>query len=348
MNRFVLLSLPVLLLLPVPSAAEEPKVTVVLGHLLPAEGGPAAVKPSPLTMPFGVAFDRAGNLFVVELGGGRLHRLTAGKLTTLAGGSKGYAGDGGPAGKAAFNGMHNVAVTPDGDVYIADSWNHSVRKIRRGTVTTFAGTGKAGFAGDGGPAGKARFNQLMCVTLAPDGKALYLADLGNRRIRVIDLKTGIVRTVAGNGRKGVPADGAAATASPLVDPRAVAVDSRGRVYILERSGHALRVVTPDGKIRTVAGTGKPGDADGPARKAGLSGPKHLCVDAADNVYIADERNALIRKYDPRKGTLTTVLGRGQGSPAVRLREPHGVCVRAGQLYVVDSGHNRVLRVELRP
>ena len=137
----------------------------------------------------------------------------------------------------------------------------------------------------------------MCVSLNPSNDKLYIADLKNRRIRVIDLETGIVTTIAGNGEKGVPADGSVATESPLVDPRAVAVDSNNHVYVLERGGHALRVVTPDGRIRTVAGIGKPGDADGPALEARLKSPKHLAIDANDRVIIADDQNARIRLYD---------------------------------------------------
>src|SRR5438067_638020 len=108
-----------------------------------------------------------------------------------------------------------------------------------------------GAGGGARPADKARFGGIYCVALAPDGRKLYLADLDNRRVRAIDLATAVVTTVAGNGQKGVPADGAKATDAPLVDPRAVAADGRGNVYVLERGGHALRVVTPDGLIRTV-------------------------------------------------------------------------------------------------
>lgn len=289
-------------------------------------------------------------MVVVELEGGRVHRLSAdGKLATIAGdGSKSYQGDGGPAAKATFNGMHNVAVTPDGDIFIADSWNHCIRKIDAGTgtISTLAGTGQAGFSGDGGPADQATFNFLMCISLNASNDALYVVDLKNLRIRTIDLETKTVQTIAGNGEKGVPGDGADARQGPLVDPRAVAVDSQGIVYILERGGHALRAVTPDGKIRTVAGTGKAGLRDGPALEAQFGSPKHLCVDDRDNVYIADDLNAAIRKYDPQTRMVSTVLGRGHGKPAVELLHPHGVCFEHGDLYAVDSGNHRVLRVDL--
>jgi len=332
----------------VPASAAG-RCSIVIGKSLEVNANP---RPGKLNSPFGVDFDAAGNMYIVELEGGRVHKLTpGGRFSTIAGdGSKGYAGDGGPAAKATFNGMHNLAVTPQGDVFIADAWNHCVRKIdgKTGVISTIAGSGRPGYSGDGGPAVKATFNFVMCVSLNPANNKLYIADLRNRRIRMVDLKNGRVSTVAGNGKRGIPRDGAVAINSPLVDPRAVAVDSKNNVYILERSGHALRVVSPEGTIRTVAGTGKPGRATGSALKAQLRSPKHIAVDQADNVLIADEQNSRILKYDPRKQTLTAVLGTGVDNPKRSLKRPHGVCVHAdGSIYVVDTGHHRILRLEAR-
>jgi DNA-binding beta-propeller fold protein YncE len=332
----------------VPSRA----VTAVVGSLSVEEGGAADSPPSPLNTPFGIDFDAHGNMFIVELTGGRVFRRDPqGELTRIAGnGTEDYSGDGGPAADATFRDMHNVAVTPDGTIYIADSWNHCIRKIdpTKQTITTFAGTGQRGFSGDDGPAGKATFDYVMCITFNLAYDMLYVADLNNRRVRVIDMRNGIVTTVAGNGEQGVPPDRARARRSPLVDPRAVAVDSNESVYILEREGHALRVVTRDGRIFTVAGTSQQGDRDGTTGSSQLNGPKHLCVDQDDNVYVADEQNALIRKYDPRTQMLTTVLGRATGERPVKLKSPHGVCIENGHLYVVDTGNHRVLRLELKP
>lgn len=332
-----------------PHPNRPPAVSVVVGNLLPAEGGAANATPSPLSSPFGVDFDSRGNMVIIELAGGRVHRRDpTGKLSLIAGdGTADYTGDGGPASNATFNGMHNVAVTPNDDIYIADSWNHCIRKIdgKTGIITTIAGTGQAGDSGDGGSARLATFNFVMCITLNATNDRLFVADLRNRRIRAVDLKQGTVHRIAGNGSKGVPEDGAVAVDSPLVDPRAVAVDSKDRVYILERGGHALRVVTRDGKIRTVAGTGQRGYRDGPALQAQLGSPKHLCVDADDNVIIADDQNRAIRKYNAKDRTLTTILGRGVGTPPVQLSRPHGVCIEQGKLYVVDTGNDRILRLE---
>lgn len=330
-------------------AQRRVRAKVVIGESLTKNEKP---EPGALHSPFGVDFDGQGNMYIVELEGGRVHKMdTRGKLTQLAGdGSKTYLGDGGPAAKATFNGMHNVAVTPAGDLYIADSWNHCVRKIdgKTGTISTVAGTGEPGFSGDGGPATKAQFNFLMCVSLNPANDKLYVADLKNLRVRMIDLKTQVVTTVAGNGQKGVPQDGKPATQSPLVDPRAVAVDAKGQVYVLERGGHALRVVDRAGKITTVVGTGKRGTAVGAALETQLGSPKHLAIDAQDHVIIADEANRRILKYDPTQHQVAILLGKGATKPNRGLSKPHGVCVHQdGTIYIVDTGHHRILSLTFR-
>ena len=332
------------------SLTTSAEVQFVVGDLLKSEGGDWDPDSSPLSSPFGIDFAPDGTMLIVELYGGRVHQIDAdGKLTHISGdGSKSYHGDGGPIKDATYNGMHNCAVTKNGDLYIADSWNHCVRKVdhRDKTISTIAGTGEAGFSGDGGPASKATFNFVMCITLNHDETQLHIADLKNRRVRDVDLQTGIVRTVAGNGKAGKPSDGSRATESPLVDPRAVASDSKGNLYILERGGQALRVVDRQGAIRTVAGNGKKGHKDGDAMNAMLGSPKHLCVDRQDRVLIADDQNRAIRLYDPESHKMTTVLGRGFGDKRIQLSKPHGVCWEDDWLYVIDTGHNRILRMRL--
>ncbi len=320
------------------------KLVLIAGGGTQEENVPATQ--AKLNQPFAIGFDKAGNAYMVELAGNRVLKVDArGILTVFAGtGKKGDAGDGGPARRASFNGMHNLIVG-DGILYLCDTWNNRVRTVnlKTGSIAAFAGTGKKGHTGDGGPAARALFGGIYCAALNAAGEKLYLADLDNRLIRAIDLKTGIVERVAGNGRKGVPGDGGEALSEPLLDPRAVAVDRKGNLYILERSGNVLRVVDTKGKIRTVAGTGKAGNTGdgGDARKATLNSPKHLCIDTDDSVLIADSSNHVIRRYTPADGKIVRVAGTGKkgqsgkgGSPLeVSLNEPHGVRMEPRTLWI---------------
>jgi hypothetical protein len=304
-----------------------------------------------LKEPFGVDFDRAGNLFIIEMvSGNRLLKVDArGMLSHVAGQlTPGDSGDNGPALSAQFHGPHNLAILPSGDVLIADTWNGRVRRVNisAGTVTSLPGFNV--------PPPQARTGGPYCIALNPAGTELFIADL--RRVHAVDLKTGKTRVVAGNGEKGVPPDGALATEAPLVDPRAVAVDRQGNVYILERNGHALRMVGRDGKIRTVVNaSGKKGaEGDGgDALAATMNGPKHLCIDRDDSVIIADAENHLIRRYVPGTGRILRVAGTGKkgtaglGGPPEQceLARPHGVTVhRDGTLYITDSYNNRILKI----
>lgn len=354
LHRIVLIAWGILWT-PLAVSAEE-RVVLVAGGKDPAAG--IAAERTKLNAPFGIDFDRDGVGYLVELTGNRLFKLERGILHHIGGtGKSGKSGDGGPALQAEFNAMHNVAVGPDGLVYLADTLNHRVRTYdpQTGTVANFAGTGEKGDAGDGGPAGQARFSGIYCVTLTPDQGRLLLADLDNRRIRAIDLKTRIVTTVAGNGEKGVPADGALAIHAPLVDPRAVTADRDGNIYVLERIGHALRVVNQAGQVRTIVGTGKAGNSgdNGPGKQATLSGPKHLCLDRDGSIIIADTDNHVIKRYLPKEDRILRIAGTGQrgtkgvGGPPlqVELNQPHGVTIGPdGELYLVDSGNDRVLKI----
>jgi len=334
---------------------------IVSSLAIAAAAGPrvALVADEGLFEPFAVDFDRSGRVYVAEMGGNRVSVIDRrGRVRVLAGtGEKGLAGDGGPAAGARLNGPHHLAMGPDGALYVADTWNNVVRRIdlKTGVITRVAGTGRKGFGGDGGPAIDADFNGVFAIAFR--GDVLHVCDVGNRRIRAVDPATGIIITVAGTGARGVPADGEDARTQPLVDPRAIAFDSKGRLYICERGGHALRVVDSDGRIRTVAGTGEAGFSgdSGPALEARFRGPKHISVDADDRVLVVDTENHAIRRYSPGDGTVSLVAGTGTagaagiGGPPDRceLNRPHGVLrhPRTGHLYIADSDNHRVVRVE---
>lgn len=299
--------------------------------------------------PFGVAFDSAGNSYICEYKGQRITKLaTDGVSTRFAGtGVAGYGGDGGPAASALLHDPHGLIIGPGDLMYIADTLNNRVRQvdIKSGKISTLAGTGEKGFSGDGGPALQAKFDGVFGIALTDSGDKLFIADLGNRRVRMIELKSGIVSTVAGNGTDAIPMDMAVAIQSPLQDPRAVAVDPRGNLYILERRGNALRVVDTNGKIKTLV---KPG-SDSPD----LNGPKNLCVDNDGNVIIADSENHQIRKYSVRDRRLVAIAGTGQAGTrlsaqdplATQLNRPHAVIVsRSGDLFIADSYNNRILKI----
>lgn len=305
-----------------------------------------------LKEPFGTGFDTAGNLWVVEMiSGNRTFRITPdGTVTHVAGKLEpGYSGDGGPALEAQFNGPHNLAILPNGNVLIADTWNGCIREIDASShrVRTVPGWNV--------PEPNRRSRGPYCITLAPDGETLHIANL--LQVFALHLPSGKSRVVAGNGQKGVPPDGSIATEAPLVDPRAAAADLHGNLYILERNGNALRVVDSQGRIRTVvnrSGTkGLSGDG-GPAIDASMNGPKHLCIDHDQSVLIADAENHVIRRYSPKTGKITRVAGTGRksteglgGDPLkCGLARPHGVTIHpaSGDLYITDSYNNRILRI----
>ncbi|MEM7145108.1 MAG: hypothetical protein AAF591_08210 [Verrucomicrobiota bacterium] len=322
--------------------------------------------------PFSVCFDEAGNLYGVEFtSSNRVFKLTpGGELSFIAGvaaktdprGGDVASGDGSDPAGAHFNGMHDLAMAANGDLYLADTFNHRLRKIdgETGGLETVAGTGESGYSGDGGPGDEAQLSGVFAVSFNADESLLYLADLKNRRIRVFDTGDGTVRTVVGNGEKLRPDDGTGALEASLPGPRAVAVDADENIYIVSREGHALRVVGKDGKIRTVVNAsgkkGYGGDGGEDALSALMFGPKHACIDPAGNVLIVDTENHVIRKYVPEEGRIYLVAGvpgtSGDaigGSPLeTELDRPHGVRVHDGWLYIADSNNDRVLRFRYEP
>ncbi len=302
---------------------------------------------------YGVAVDGEGNLYIADSTNHRIRKVdSTGTITTIAGtGGHGFGGDGGLAAAAQFDRPYGVVVDEAGNLYIADSTNHRIRKVdSTGTITTIAGTGESGFDGDGGPAAAAQLSAPTGVAVDGAGN-LYIADTENQRIRKVD-STGPITTIAGTGERG---DGGPAAEAQLSDPIGVAVDGAGNLYIAERDNQRIRKVDSTGTITTIAGTGELsfGGDSGPATEAQLSAPTGVAVDGAGNVYIADTENQRIRKVDST-GTITTIAGTGElsfggdGGPAseAQLAYPTGVAVdEAGNVYIADLNNHRIRKVD---
>lgn len=323
------------------------------------DGGPATN--AKLFRPRGLALDDAGNLFIADSDNDRIRKVDrSGAIMTIAGnGSYGFSGDGGPADEAAIAFPAGITVDGAGSLYIADRRNDRIRKVSpSGVIDTVAGKGHVistsyGYSGDGGHANEARLNYPDGVAFDAPGN-LYFADSGNNRIRKID-RRGIITTVAGNGLSGYSGDGGPAPRASLANPRDVAIDGAGNMYIADSGNNRIRKVDRAGKISTFAGTatGAYGGDGGPATQASLNFPSGVAADADGNVYISDTINSRIRKVD-HFGVITTFAGVGvpsffgDGGPATRagLALPDGLAFdAAGNLYIADAFNNRIRKVD---
>jgi len=259
-------------------------------------------------------------------------------IQTVAGSS--FIGDGGPATAAQIGAIQGVAVDGKGNLYLSDTDNNRVRKVdTTGTITTFAGNGTAGFSGDGGPATAAQLNLPYGLATDVAGN-LYIADLGNNRVRKVSLD-GTIATFAGTGVEGYSGDGVQATATQLYVPRNLAFDAVQNLYIAEFGGHRVRRVTPAGVISTVAGNGVAGYSGdrGFATQAQLSYPAGLTVDRTGALYIADSSNNCVRKILPN-GVISTVLG---GTNATLLATPTSVAVDASLTVYASEYSTAIVR-----
>lgn len=319
--------------------------------------GAAGNSDTQIANPYGLTIGPDGALYVCEIDNCIVRRvdLKTRRMTTVAGsGKRGYSGDGGPALKAELNEPYEVRFDRAGHLYFVEMKNHLIRRVDRktGVISTIAGTGEPGFAGDGGDARKAQFRQPHSIQFAADGSML-VCDIGNHRIRRIDLGKHVIDTFAGTGEKQpTPDGGTLGKGTPLNGPRAIDVDPKGNLYLALREGNAVYRI--DGKtmrIEHIAGTGKQGYAGdgGDARQALLAGPKGIAWSPDGGVYIADTESHTVRRIDLQTRIITTVAGTGQrgdgpdGDPrACKMARPHGVYVdRRGVLYIGDSEAHRV-------
>jgi RHS repeat-associated protein len=260
------------------------------------DGGPATL--ARLRNPHGVTVAPDGSIYIADQANHAVRRVAPdGIITTVAGtGAAGFSGDGGPATEARLNTPRFVAVGADGSIHIVDLNNHRIRRVSpSGVITTIAGTGVAGFTGDGGAAVQARLRSPDGIALAPDG-TIYITDQGNHRVRRID-PAGIITTVAGTGTAGFLGEGTPASEARLNRPEGIHLAPDGSLYIADTNNHRIRVISPDGVIRTVAGRGTAGfSGDGAAApQAQLNGPHGVTVAQDGSLYVADVSNNRVRR-----------------------------------------------------
>lgn len=314
-----------------------------------------------LSQPFGICTGPDGALYVCEVGSHLIRRidLRSGEMTTFAGcGRKGYSGNGGPATLAELNEPYEVRFDRQGNMLFVEMQNHVVRRVDRttGIINTIAGTGVAGFSGDGGPANAAHMNQPHSIALDNEGR-LYICDIRNHRIRMVDPSSGVITTFAGTGDKSKTADGAGLDGTPLNGPRALDFDGRNSLYVALREGNAIfRIDLTTRTLHHLAGTGRSGYAGdgGPAVKAQLAGPKGVSLAPSGDLYFADTESHTVRVLRRQSGLVETVIGNGQPGDGpdgaafeCRLNRPHGVFVSAdGWLYVGDSSNHRVRKLKV--
>ncbi len=302
-----------LLLFAVAGASAQPaanyRIETVAGKLDLGDGGSA--NQLLLAFPRGMTFDSDGNLYIADQSNNIVWRVTpdgvaariAGNIVTESTGS------GGPARNARLNFPPDVAADGAGNVYVVESVGNSVRRINpQGEIEDFAGTGEAGFGGDGGPATQAQLSFPSGVAAAADG-TVYIADTGNNRIRCV-APDGTITTLAGDGRRGSEGDGGPAAAASLAGPNGIAADNAGNVLIADTGNFKIRRVNLNGGIETIAGNGTPGFGGdgGPATQASLASPEGVAPGPDGTVLIADSGNNRIREI--RNGMINTIAGRG--------------------------------------
>lgn len=325
------------------------------------DNGPALQ--SQLNQTFGVVVGPDGDVYFCDTGNHAIRKVSrkSGKITTIAGtGEPGYSGDGGPATKAQLFEPYELRFHPSGDLYWVEMKNNLIRRLdaRHNTVHTVAGTGEKGFAGDMGPANKAKFSRPHSIQFDQNGDNLYICDIGNHRIRRIDLKSNTISTWCGNGKKEPTPDGAKISPdTPLNGPRALDIDPDGNLWLALREGNRLyKLDMKSNTLHHIAGNGKNGfsSSDGPALDAPLSGPKGVAISPDGKlIYLADTESHSIRAVDLSQSppSIQLIAGDGKkgdgpdsGNPqACQMNRPHGIGIDPlnGDLYIGDTNTHKI-------
>ena len=305
------------------------------------------------------AVDGCGNIFVTDYTNHVIRKIDrlSGIITTVAGtGLSGFSGNYGPATLAQLNSPNHIAFDTSGNLYVADMGNNMIRKIDVfGIITTVAGTGSAGYWGDGGPATAAKLNGATGVDVDRSGN-IFISDYGNHRIRKVNIG-GIINTIVGTGVGGFNGDGIPATSAQINVPTTTRLDATGNLFFVDQFNNRIRKVNTAGIISTVAGAASGGTYagdNGPATMAQLHYPSDLRIAATGNIFIADAYNNAIRMVDAA-GFITTVAGTGisgytgdgVAATASKLNQPWGLVLDdCGNLYIADALNNRVRKVDM--
>lgn len=312
--------------------------------------------------PYGLVIGPDGALYFCDIDNHVVRRidLRTRRVTTVAGnGTKGNSGDGGPAVKAALNQPYEVRFDKGGNLFFVDMPNHAVKRVdkKTGMISTVAGTGEAGFSGDGGPAVQAQLRQPHSIVFDREGR-LLICDIGNHRVRRVDLKTGRIETWLGTGERKPTPDGAPISGTPFNGPRAIDVAPDGTLYLALREGNAVYKIDPKAnRVTHIGGTGQKGltGDGGPAVAATLNGPKGVALSRDGGLYLADTENHAIRRIDLKTGLISTVAGNGERGDGpetdplkCKMNRPHGVfAANDGTIYIADSEAHRIRMLRLK-